>query len=458
MPDGFVSGAGVDPNGLTFVYTVIGIRVHPGFIHYMQPFYPVEYGSENSTWFPDTACRRLFIFMEQPNMRTESGKISIAVVSHLFPTLSRPILGIFVREELDHLAEHVEIRLCAPLHNQYWFKRGWRIPETGRYPVIRPFVLAFPRWFLQHHYPASMALTLGRNRSFFEGCSLIHAHNAFPDGVAAFRAFGAEKPVVVTVHGSDVNHFAMKPALRPAIVQALNQSAGIISVSRSLAETLRSIGVNTNIDIIPNGFDPDMFSPGDRTEACVSLGLNPDRPRVLFVGNFERNKGIEYLIEAMPRVLERCHDCELVILGAEPATGDTIRYRDTIAAAGVGNAVVIAKKVPHEALPPWIRASDLLVLPSIREGFGIVLVEALACGKPVVATASGGPQDIVEDGLGVLVPPGDSGALGEGILQVLEGRGIAGSHALRDSVVRRFSFPGVIQRIVDVYRVILGKE
>ena len=381
--------------------------------------------------------------------------MKIGVISHLFPTKLRPAFGIFVKDELDHLVEYVDIKLIAPLPNQSRFERGSSQSTFGLYPVIRPFTLAFPRWFLQKRYPSSMALTLKRYGGFFNECDILHAHNAFPEGAASVKAFGKKKPLIVTVHGSDVNLFAMKPQLRPDIVRSLNSVNRIICVSRSLSDTLEEIGVSTATEVIPNGIDTDLFSPGDRTKACKSLGLDPDRPRIIFVGNFNMNKGIEYLIRSMPVVRGKYPDCELIVLGAQPGSKDMVTYGNVIAEVNVKDAVKIEAKVAHEKLPLWMHASDLLVLPSIKEGFGIVLAEALACGKPVVATKSGGPEDIVEEGHGVLVPPGDSEALGAGIMQVLNGKGIVNTQAMVESVKSRFSYDIVIQKILDVYSDVL---
>lgn len=376
----------------------------------------------------------------------------IGVVSHMYPTKRRPSFGIFVKDELDYLAKHVEIRLIAPYPNQSWFQRDSRKMTGEKYPVIRPFTLAFPRFFMQKLYPASLAFTLRRFGSgFFDGCDIIHAHNAFPEGVASVKAFEKGKPVIVTVHGSDVTVFAMKLNLRTGIVNALNRVKNIICVSNYLSDKLREIGVISKIEIIPNGINTELFSPGDRTGACRLLGLDANRPRIIFAGNFVEIKGVEYLIQAMPIVLKKYPDCELILLGARPGSKDFKKYNKHIASAGIENVVRIVAIVPHEKLAQWMQASDLLVLPSIHEGFGIVAAEALACGIPVIATKPGGPEDIVKKGLGVLVPPGDYESLGESIMNLLDGTGILNSEAMVKSIKSRFSYDIISQKIIGVY-------
>jgi glycosyltransferase involved in cell wall biosynthesis len=383
-------------------------------------------------------------------MRT-SKNLKIGVVSHMFPTIQRPVFGGFVRDELDCLLKHADIRLISPVALRHWLE-SQKLPPGIAYPVKRPRTVSFPRFFMQRMYPKSMAMTLKRSaRGYFEDCDVIHAHNAFPDAVAAVNAFGGSFPVVVTVHGSDVNMFAAKPDLRPDIVRALNEAACIICVSDSLKTSLREMGVRTNCEVIPNGVDTGLFAPGDRTAACERLGLDPERPRLLYVGNFVKVKGIDYLISAMPAVLEKYPDCELILLGAERGQTAVKEYQARIDAAGIGDSVKIEFRIPHDELPARMQSSDILVLPSVKEGFGLVAAEALACGIPVVATRSGGPESIVKDGQGFLVSPCDHEALGEGILRALGGDGLLNSAALADSVRARFSIEAVCERIAGVY-------
>jgi glycosyltransferase involved in cell wall biosynthesis len=380
----------------------------------------------------------------------------IGVVSHMFPIKQKPVFGNFIKDELDHLVKHVDIRLIAPVLTRFWFGGKNTSSFKTEYIVKRPFVFSFPRYFMQNLNPYSMAPILKRtSRGFFENCDIIHAHNAFPDGVASVKAFGNKFPIIVTVHGSDVNMYAMKPNFQPNIVDALNKVNCIICVSTSLKNKLHEIGITTKCEVIPNGVNTELFSPGDRTEACRLLGLAPEKPRIIFIGNFTKVKGVEYLIQSMPAVLKEYPDCELILLGAQPENNYIKKYNKLIESTGIMNATKIVHMVPHEKLPPWMRASDLLVLPSIREGFGLVVAEALACGCPVVATKSGGPESIVGEGLGVLVTPCDYEALGKGILRVLNRTEIHNSAVLVKSIRDRFSYDIISQKIISVYNTIL---
>ncbi len=160
---------------------------------------------------------------------------------------------------------------------------------------------------------------------------------------------------------------------------------------------------------------------------------------------------MEYLIKAMPVVLEKYPGCELILLGAGTGRANRLCYDKYIEDAGVKDTVKIKERVPHEYFPPWVHASDLLALPSISEGFGLVAAESLACGRPVVSTISGGPEDIVGEGMGLLVPPKNPDALARAILKVLDGDGILNSEYLVESARSRFSYNIVTEKILEVY-------
>ena len=383
--------------------------------------------------------------------------MKIGVFSTMYPTNKCPNNGIFIIEELKHLSKHIPVKLIAPLNIVHWFGEDHYYTSHDGYPVWRPFIVAVPWGILQRFYPDSMAMTIKMTgKNFFLDCDIVHAHMAFPDCIASIKVFGKRLPVIVTVHGWDMQYFAMKSYLKPDIIKALNLSKRVICVSNSLMESIKEIGVTTDAVVIPNGIDTSLFIPGDKDNACRSLDLDPQRPRILFIGNFVVEKGIEYLIRAMPVVQEKYPESELILLGARVGSKDITQYDEIISKADVKQAVKIVGSVPHEHIPTWIHASDLLVLPSIIEGFGLVAAEALVCGRPVVTTLSGGPEDIVEDGMGVLVPTRDASALAQGIIQVLNGDGILSSESISELARSRFSYDIVTSKILDIYHDVLS--
>ena len=185
------------------------------------------------------------------------------------------------------------------------------------------------------------------------------------------------------------------------------------------AELLRDYGAHASrIATIPCGVDTDLFTPGDRAEARRGLGLD-DRPVLLWVGRIAPIKGLDTLLDTVARLREAGRDMRLLVVGGEadePTTGHETSLRRRIAALGLGESVRFVGPQPQSVLPLYYAAADVTVLPSYYESFGMVALEAMACGSPVIASRVGGLVTTVRDGVtGFLVPDGDVEALAERI-------------------------------------------
>lgn len=228
----------------------------------------------------------------------------------------------------------------------------------------------------------------------------------------------------------------------------------IFAISTYERDLIKSVLPGARVSLRPAGVDFDLFSPGDRTEARHMCGLSENDKVILFVGRLEPLKGPQYLIEAFPQVLRNYPNAQLVIIGnGNGAYTDALqRLANEL---GISMYVKFVGYIPNQALPQWYRAADVFVLPSIHEGFGVVCVEAMACGIPLVGTNTGGVPDIVREfECGLLVPPKDIEALAEAICQVL-----AEPDAFRPNVEkgrRAFDWNVVIDERVELYDNLLG--
>jgi glycosyltransferase involved in cell wall biosynthesis len=172
------------------------------------------------------------------------------------------------------------------------------------------------------------------------------------------------------------------------------------------------------VKVISNGFRGDQFYPRDRDKCRKLLGLPADQAIILTVGNLVEMKGHKYLIEAMREITKTKKDVISIILGGGPLRR---RLEKQVRDSGLGQNVSLVGPKPHDDIPIWINACDLLVLPSLRESFGVVQIEAMACGKPVIATRNGGSEEIViSDEYGLLCNPGNSKDLADTLLAGLE--------------------------------------
>jgi len=333
-----------------------------------------------------------------------AAKLRILTFSTLYPSGVRPGNGIFVETRLRELLRsgEVEARVVAPVP---WFP--FRHPRFGAYARMartprreahNGVDVRHPRYFLPPKIGMSAApilLFLGAvrevGRLLREGFEfdLIDAHYYYPDGVAAAllaRRFG--RPFVVTARGSDVNLIPRYRIPRRWIRWAAARAGASIAVSRALAERLAALGVDpARIVVLRNGVDLERFRPVDRGEARARLGLD-EGTTLLSVGNLVEHKGHGLAIEA----LRRLPGFRLLIVGDGP---DRRSLEALAARCGVADRVRFEGSVPQSELPRYYGAADLLVLASSREGWANVLLESMACGTPVVATAVGGSPEVV---------------------------------------------------------------
>lgn len=385
--------------------------------------------------------------------------LSVAILAHIFP--SRPGSGgpCFVWEQVKALsALH---RMCvvapvpwcppviAPRRHRVLARLPTREDWSGT-PVWRPRYPVLPRRALFALLPAVYVMTAGKwlaragRRS-----DLIHAHFAYPDGVAAVwigRRLG--KPVVLTVHGSDSNEYAAHAFWRAQISWALARTAATIAGSRSLAARAVGLGAREqSMFVIPPPLDTEVFVPRDKHESRLELGLPEDLPIVLFVGRLDAVKAIHHLLQAVAILRERMQ-LRLVLVGEGPELKRLSRLAGDLR---IAEAVHFAGAKSQSEVSLWMNAADLLALSSLSEGFGLALAESIACGRPVVGTRCGGPEEIITPDVGELVPPGDPEALSRAIADVLARLDSFNAHSMAERARDLWAPAPIANRITQVY-------
>lgn len=255
-------------------------------------------------------------------------------------------------------------------------------------------------------YVASRALT-PRVRAFAP--DVVLAYWVYPDGNAALRtARRIGVPCVVGALGSDIH-------VRSGITEHLTRSTiaqadALLTVSENMRQTaIARFGARPDkVHTIVNGFDTRVFHPRDQTAMRRKFGLEPGIRLILYVGRFVEAKGIRELIAAFQSIAANDPSARLAMVGDGVMRDDLSRI---VAERGLADKVLLPGGMEPEAVAEWIGASDVLTLPSWSEGYPNVLVEALACGRPVVATDVGGTREIVSVSNGIMIPARDAGAL-----------------------------------------------
>jgi glycosyltransferase involved in cell wall biosynthesis len=357
----------------------------------------------------------------------------VVVLSSVFPNRARPTYGVFVRERVRHVAAYADTIVVAPVP---WFPlnrwiRGREYIETplterhGGLTVYHPRYLCIPgvgKCLDGALYFVSLLPFLAwlSGRQPFD---IIDAHFTYPDGVGAMLLGKVlRRPVIVTVRGRhDVRH-AGYVLRRLQIRAALRAASGVIAVSGSLQRFAAALDVASDkLRVIRNGVDRSRFFPSGQAAARKRLGLPENRTLLLSVGGLVEGKGHHRIVEALPALVARQPDLLYVILGSGSLDG---RYRraleERIVRRNLADHVRLVPSQPHAAVPLWLAAADLFCLATRSEGCCNAIMEALACGLPVVTTRVGGNPELVRDGRdGLLVPFWDEQAFRDAVLRAL---------------------------------------
>lgn len=294
--------------------------------------------------------------------------------------------------------------------------------NVGGVEVYRPRFLAPPGYWL-HSYIGklmywSIVNKMDRYREKFH-FDLIHAQFSYPEGyVGARLAKRYNVPLVITEHASWDPWMQQYPLVRKQAVWAAAVSSAVIAGSKFLGNTISPYLDNPDKLIsVPIGVDTSLFKPAvDNHER--------DKTRLIYVGRIHPTKGVDVLFKAMKIMLEKGVDVSLTLVGGDLGFRDFRKQEDKMrklaGELGILERLDFVGSQPPEKVVEYIQNSGILVLPSRRESFGAVLIEALACGIPVVATRCGGPEDFINQEVGVLVEKENPEELASGIVNILQ--------------------------------------
>ena len=350
--------------------------------------------------------------------------MKVLLFSSLYPSTVRPIHGIFVETRLRELLKtgQVQAKVVAPVP---WFpSKSPRFGEYAQFAATPRFEhrngldVHHPRYLLlpkvgMNLAPYTMALgalsTVRRLQREGFDFDLIDAHYYYPDGVAAgLLAKWLGKPFFVTARGTDLNLIPEYPFPRKLILKTASAASGSIGVCKALIDSLEQLGADpVKLHTLRNGVDLERFTPEPRELARQRLGLQAQGPYLLSVGHLIERKGHHIAIEALVAL----PGVTLLIAGSGP---EERALKSLASRLGVSDRVHWAGVVPQTELKWWYSAADVLTLCSSREGWANVLLEAMACGTPVIATDIWGTSEVVStEAAGRLMERRDARALAD---------------------------------------------
>ncbi len=393
----------------------------------------------------------------------------ILVIPSWYPTEEDPIVGIFFNEQAQMVREagiHVgviypEIRplktLTLPLLLKNYFQKSNHL-EDG-IPTYRMHGWnVFPKYIKgTMRQWAHVSLNLFERYVREEGMpDLIHAQSALWGGVAAKAIADKYKvPYVLTEHRDNFLHDNILPNhsadswLDQLMRDVFGQAAQVVAVSQALKKGLARYlpGRSEEIVVIPNFLDMDDFAPALVPKSQEAFNF-------LTLAHLVKSKNIDLLLKAFQKVLKIDSKVHLNIGGDGPEREALMALAQQL---GIGKHVTFLGKLLRPEVKAAFAASHAFVLPSHYETFGIVFIEALAMGLPVISTRCGGPEDIIHPGVGFLVTPNQAEELAERMVYIKNHQALYPVQALRDYAIRSFGKEAIVQRLVDLYRVQIEK-
>lgn len=340
---------------------------------------------------------------EGPVHADSNRKIRLLVFTSMYPNTAQPRHGVFVEERLRHLVASGRIgaTVVAPVpwfpfqHRRFGVYATFaKVPKRDdrygitvlhpRFPVIPKLGMSIAPSLMYHALLPVIRQLIVSGHTF----DLVDAHYFYPDGVAAARlAKSIRKPLVITARGTDVTLIPRYRLPKWQIQRAANRAAAVVTVSQALKDAVEALGVDGDkITVLRNGVDLERFSPRDGTALRAKLGLSG--PVWLAVGHLIERKGVHFVIQALARV----PDATLLVAGDGPEERQLRRLADQL---GVTKRVRFLGAIRHADLPEIYSEADAMMLASSREGMPNVVLEALACGTPVIATPVEGVPELI---------------------------------------------------------------
>lgn len=355
----------------------------------------------------------------------------VLVISNMYPSKEHLAYGVFVKNQVEQLQAQGVDTLLAVNSN----------PATGKKNVL----LKYAKW-------AREVIRVFRTNK--KDIGMTHAHYVFPSGMFSYYLKKRHNiPYIVTAHGGDINKMANKGGqIRSYTEKILQQADHVIAVGEELATTIeKQFGVaREQITVMSMGIDRDVFTKApDKAAVALKLGMNPDKKNFLFVGNIIREKGVEELVEAFKKLTtEMPEQAELYCVGSMKDVNFTARVKEL---ANGEPSIHFIEPMPQLQLATYFQAADVFVLPSYIEGLGLVALEAMSCGTPVIASDVGGLHYMLADNAGVLVPPTDEILLHLALENAVK-QGIQVNEQRAQQLLETHDSKRIIERLIGLYK------
>lgn len=412
-------------------------------------------------------------------MLNNNKRKNVLYLTGIYPTKEIPYGGEFLKERLKILRTYTFLKvypLALYEDEKVWLRIakkivrmrtitplldiGWINFKKVKLDVSEYYIHSLSKFI---RYPLGVAKYYKRYEKSLEDTireigmpvHLIHVHWLYPHAIAVGaikEKFGI--PYIVTIHGSDINQLAGKkpPFYKNTVIKMLNYADAVIFVSKDLLNKALNLGFKGHrYAVIPNGVDTKLFKPMSKFSVREKLGLSIYKRYIGFIGSLTYAKGADRVLDIFKYISRKNNDIILLLIGdgeLKPSIFKKIKKEN------LKNVYLLGKQ-PHTMLPFWLNALDILVLPSRNEGWPTIIMEAFACGIPVVASRVGGiPEMIRRSYLGIVVDEAGGSfteRFGNAIMQVLHSHVDANIIKIRE-YVEQFSWNKIVTKEVNLYK------
>jgi glycosyltransferase involved in cell wall biosynthesis len=383
-------------------------------------------------------------------------KKRVLFIPSWYPSDDNPISGVFIQEQAHALSREFDVAVLIPGMAAWRNVTKSSAPDRsnrsadGPVPVYREFALP-----LVPHGPESVdyqTFARAAENGFkkvlkeFGRPDVIHAHVVLPAGWSALKLGQRHAiPVVLTEHSSPFSMHLDTQFKRTLVKETLNGVSQVVAISPALKEKLLAFDPQIGIKVIGELVSTDFFVPSLN-------GTKPDLQapvKFFVVARLAEQKGLTHLLRAVQLLQQsEARAFELWLGGDGP---DRQALEQFARELGIAERCQFLGQLNRGQVRDWLQKSDVFVLSSLHETFGVVVGEAMACGKPTIVTRCGGPEFIVTDETGLLVDVASPEALANAMSRFMRGEISFDSGAIRDSVVNRFGVDAFLRNISEVY-------
>lgn len=367
----------------------------------------------------------------------------VAIITAWYPSKKNPLYGVFIQNQVKALSAQCSV---------YVLLLKWSIipyskeRNEGDLTIIEKGGFYFPNLserflnFWAHKY-----------YKFFKSChakynfDLIHCHDHYGAFVGDKIKNDLSIPYLCTIHNSNIMNDKLVKWKQAYLPRILSNANTVIAVGEKLAQKLKSKHVRGEVKVIPNYIDTNLFS--------INADKNDKDFRFLFVGGLEPHKGVIEMVKAFRKA--ELKDATLHLVGSGILKNEIDSY---IEDHNLSDFIHLYGELPNHKLPEIYNKSNVYISVSEYETFGITVLEAMACGLPILYTASGGPNELVEDFAGLEIKERSIDAISEGMKSIKDQFKNFDASAIRAHVINHYSSQKVIESLMNEYKLVLDAK